>query len=97
MKKSRNDIDDSFIFTPANLIKNLQKLGPWSSYGLASSALQHYFPEEYNDEEYTLPTKEVELCNKLQCDYWRDVIIKYHKEIGYKSRELANTDYVNAY
>lgn len=72
-----------FKFTPDNLIDNLDKLGAWSMYGLASSALQHYFPEEYEDG-YCSTLTEVKLLEKLGCDYWEDAIIKYHKEVGYK-------------
>ena len=89
--------NDKFKFTPKNLIKNLDKLGAWSSYGLASSALQHYFPKEYSEDKYTSTQREVKLLEKLGCNYWQDVIIKYHTEVGYKAPELANTDYVNAY
>ena len=70
-------------FTPKNLIRNIHKLGPWSCYGLASSALEHYFPEEYKDGQCEI-FRETQLVEKLGCKYWSDVIIKYHKEVGYK-------------
>ena len=93
---SKQVVSGSFIFTPENLLDNLEQLGAWSSYGLASSALQHYFPEEYEDESASTE-REVELLAKLGGTYWQDAIIKYHKEIGYKPQVLSNTDYVNAY
>lgn len=80
-------------FTPKNLIENLDKLGGWSAYGLASQALQHYFPEAYRDG-FCLPSNEVELLPLIGCEYWQDVIIKYHKEVGYK---YLNHDVVNEY
>ena len=72
-----------FKFTEDNLIENIHKLGAWSSYGLATVALQHYFPNEYDADGYCNTTREVELLEKLGCMYWHDVIIKYHMEIGY--------------
>ena len=76
--------DEKFVFTPDNLIENLEKLGPWSCYGLASEALQHYFPEAYDNEERN-PTvyEEIELMKKIDCEYWEDVIKKYHAEVGW--------------
>ena len=75
--------------TTDNLIENLPKIGAWSSYSLASEALQFYFPKEYDKEgDCILGTKrEMDLCFKLECNSWQDVIIKYHKEIGYKRKQ----------
>ena len=73
-----------FIFTTENLLDNLDKIGGWSIYALASSALQHYFPDEYDEDGQCETSKEVGLCHKLGCDCWQDVIIKYHKEVGYE-------------
>lgn len=80
-------------FTPKNLIENLDKLGGWSAYGLASSALQHYFPEAYEDG-FCLTSNEAQLLPLIGCEYWEDIIVKYHKEVGYK---YLNPDVVNEY
>ena len=85
------DID----FTPENLIENLPNIGPWSAYGLASSAIQHYFPEIYDEYNYCEVEKEVEKMKYMGFDYWHDVIKKYHEEIGYTMEELSNKEYVN--
>lgn len=83
-----------FIFTSENLLDNLDKLGPWSNYGLSTEALQFYFPKEYDEDGDCFDgiEKEVELCRKLGCKNWTELIIKYHKEIGYK---CFNPEYVN--
>jgi len=81
-------------FTPKNLIKNIKKLGAWSVYGLASEALQYYFPDEYDEHDFCESKREVELLESLGCNYWQDVVIKYQKEIGYKS---FCDGYVNEY
>lgn len=72
-----------FLFTPDNLLENIHRLGPWSCYGLASKALQHYFPESYDEDGYCDVAEEAKLLSKLRCNYWEDVIVKYHKEVGY--------------
>ena len=64
-------------------------IGPWSLYGLASEALEHYFPDEYPDretDEGDEPSvqREVELLTSMGFAYWSDVVKKYHLEIGYK-------------
>lgn len=86
-----------FLFTSENLIENIEKLGPWSAYGLASSALMHYFPDAYDEDgnckEGTI--MEVELCYKLGCAYWQDVIIKFQNEVGYNAPDGFNPDAVN--
>lgn len=84
-----------FIFTPENLLENLDKLGAWSSYGLASSVLRHYFPDEYDVDEYCSVEREIELLSKLDCEYWQDAIKKYHNEVGYKANQLSDTGCVN--
>jgi len=83
--------------TSENLIENLQNIGPWSTYGLASIALQHYFPKEYDYNGFCETKREVELANKLGCQYWEDVIKKYQKEVGYNAPDGFNEDYVNEY
>lgn len=82
-------------FTPENLLKNLNKLGGWSAYGLASQALRHYFPEEYSEDKFTSTQREVELLRKLGCRWWTDAIKKYHKEVGYKGE--FDPAYVNEF
>jgi len=85
----------TFRFTPANLIANLDKLGAWSSYGLAETALKHYFPYEYDEDGYAPIETELRLMKELNCDNWQDAIIKYHNEVGYKGR--FNPKGVNQY
>lgn len=88
------DRSKEFVFTPENLLDNLDKLGCWSTYGLASDALSHYFPEEYKDEDNQPSTiREIELVHELGLEYWEDVIRKYHTEIGWK--EAFNPEAVN--
>lgn len=78
-------METGFLFTPENLIENIEKVGPWSAYGLASSALQYYFPDEYDEDGNCKGEvqREIELCQQLGCFYWHDVIIKFQKEVGY--------------
>lgn len=85
-------------FSPKNLLENISKLGTWSAYGLASEALQHYFPEEYDEDGYCSVSREVELMNQLGLNNWSEVIIKFHSEIGYKCEgEFFNEKAVNEY
>lgn len=88
-------IEKQFIFTPENLIENIDRLGPWSSYGLASEALKHYFPKMYDEDGYCDIIKEVELLKKLGFVYWNEVIVKYQTEVGYKAENGFNPDCVN--
>jgi ABC-type antimicrobial peptide transport system ATPase subunit len=82
-------------FTPENLLSNLDKLGAWSLYGLATDALKHYFPDEYDEYGYCETRREIELVYKLGCKSWNDVVIKYHNEISYDSDYLSNDLFVN--
>jgi hypothetical protein len=82
-------------FTPENLIQNIHLVGPWSAYGLASEAIQHYFPKEYDEEGNCDISTEVKLMYDLGCDNWHDVIIKFHKEVGYKAPNGFNILAVN--
>ena len=91
----KTDVSSRFFFTPENLLENIDKLGPWSAYGLASKALQHYFPDAY-DEDCDI-SEEVKLLDKLECQYWHDVIVKYHNEVGYVAPNGFNTDAVNEF
>jgi len=88
---------EKFLFTPENLLDNLDKLGAWSSYGLASGALQHYFPDEYDEDGYCETSKECALVAKLGCKTWQDVIVKYHTEIGYQAPNGFNPEAVNEF
>jgi len=83
------------LFTPENLIDNIEEIGPWSIYGLACEALQHYFPEEYDEDGYCPIEKELEMLKKLGCFYWGDVVIKYQTEVGYNAQDGFNPDLVN--
>ena len=96
---SKSDPEAEFNFTPENLLDNLDKLGAWSCYGLASNALRYYFPDEYDDDGEFEPSVqlEVELMDLIGCEFWTDAIIKYHKAVGYSAHVLSNTDFVNAY
>lgn len=80
--------EEGFIFTPENLIENIDMLGPWSCYGLASDALRHYFPEEYEDKNIST-AREAELLQKINGVSWHDAIIKYHNEVGFTLEELG--------
>lgn len=99
-KEKNTGIPTNFIFTVENLLDNLDKLGPWSMYALASEALSFYYPDLYNDETGECPEvmEEVELTKKLGCQYWDELVIKFHKEIGYKPLDgIFSSDYVNVY
>lgn len=84
-----------FQFTPENLMKNIDRLGPWSNFALAEIAIFHYFPKVKQDDD---SAKEIDLMSKL-CHkyemYWSDWIIMYHYDVGYKGP--FNPDYVNEY
>jgi hypothetical protein len=87
-----------FFITSENLIENLKKIGPWSSYGLAVEALRHYFPNEYQEYESPPVQREVEMLKEIGCEYWQDAIIKYQNEVGYKTGpEGFNPDAVNKF
>jgi len=87
--------NNSFIFTEENLLTNLDKLGTWSAYGLASEALEYYFPDSYDKNGNCDTIQEVELLSKLDCNYWQDAIIKYHNEVGYIAPNGFDPLYVN--
>lgn len=76
-------MSNNFIFTKENLIENIDKLGAWSSYGLASFALKRYFPSEYNEHGYCEVSREVDLLTEMGLEYWHDLVIKFHTEVGY--------------
>ena len=86
----------TFLFTSDNLIENIDKLGAWSAYGLASIALQHYFPDEYDEEDGCSTAREGELLDKIDCKSWQDAIVKYQTEIGYDAVDGFNPIAVNA-
>lgn len=87
---------DEFVFTPDNLLDNLHRVGYKSTYGLASIAIAHYYPEigELEDPIFRI-NKEVAAIEKLGCKTWEDVITKYHTEVGYKGP--FKTESVNEY
>ncbi len=78
---------EKFQFTTDNLLANLDKLGAWSSYGLASSALLHWFPSEYDENDNCDTNREIELMQSIGCNSWQDVVRKFHSEIGYKPED----------
>jgi hypothetical protein len=88
---------ERFIFTHENLLANIDKLGAWSAYGLASEALRHYFPDEYDEDGNCDTMREVELMAKMGFSKWQDAIIKYQKEVGYVAPDGFNTEVVNEF
>lgn len=90
-------ITQKLIITSDNLIENIDKIGAWSIYGLATEALKHYFPHEYDENDNCDTYREVELLRELDLDYWQDVVIKYQKEVGYKAPYGFNPDAVNEF
>jgi len=90
-------VGGSFFFTPENLLSNLDKLGPWSTYGLAVEALQYYFPDSYDENGYCDSMEEVKLLDKLECQYWSDAVVKYQNEVGYVRPNGFNPDAVNEF
>lgn len=89
-------IETEFIFTPENLLENLKKLGPWSSFYLAEKSIEYYHPE---CKEMDM-VKKIDYMASLKCKgkkntNWHDWIVRYQKEVGYKSR--FSPKYVNAY
>jgi hypothetical protein len=87
-----------FQFTPKNLLTNLDKLGPWSAYGLAREALKYYYPSFYDLDGHCEISKELELVKSLGCEDWDDVVAKYHKEVGYTAADgVFETGAVNGF
>lgn len=72
-----------FIFTTENLAGNLHRLGAWSTFALAEEALQHYFPDEFDEFGSCDTARCVELLHELGCGNWEHAILKYHTEVGY--------------
>jgi len=72
--------------TPENLLENIDQLAGWPIYGLASQALEYYFPDEYELELSV--SDEADLLEKLGLKFWDDIVIKYHTEIGFKNETL---------
>lgn len=83
--------------TPENLIENIEKIGAWSIYGLATEALQYYFPREYDENDCCDTQREVQLLQELGFNCWQDVVIKYQKEVGYKVPDDFNLAAVNEF
>jgi hypothetical protein len=84
-------------YTPENIIENLDNIGPWSAYGLAQTALNHYFPDEYDEEGECSVIRECELMNSLGCNYWHDLIRKFQTEVGYDAPNGFDEGHVNSY
>lgn len=84
-----------FQFTPDNLLDNIDKLGPWSSFSLAEEAILHYFPNikriKSTVEQINAMSK---LCHEFEM-YWSDWIIMYQNDVGYKGK--FNTGAVNEF
>jgi 3-phenylpropionate/cinnamic acid dioxygenase small subunit len=79
------DDTEQFIFTPDNLLDNLDKLGAWSSYGLAEEAIYHYFPHVKRIRDTARQIQEMCRISEVMGNYqWQDWIKKYQKEVGYK-------------
>ena len=93
----QTDVSSRFLFTPENLLENIDKLGPWLAYGLASEALQHYFPDDYDEDGYCDTAEEVKLLDRLGCQYWHDAIVKYQNEVGYVAPSGFDPDAVNEF
>jgi hypothetical protein len=80
-----------FVFTPDNLIDNLDRLGPWSTFALAEEAMLHYFPSlEFKDMVERISRMAAICCKYEMC--WQDMVLLYHLDKGYKN---FNPDYVN--
>jgi len=88
-------ITQKLIITPENLIENIDKIGAWSIYGLATEALQHYFQHEYDENDSCDTHREVQLLQELGFNCWQDIVIKYQKEVGYNAPDGFNPDAVN--
>ena len=84
-----------FQFTPDNIIDNIDKIGPWSAYGLAVTALQHYYPDEYDEDGNCPVIRECQLMDELGCVYWHDLIKKFQYEVGYNALNGFHTGAVN--
>ena len=93
----QTDVSSRFLFISENLLENIDKLGPWSAYGLASEALQHYFPDDYDEDGYCDTAEEVKLLDRLGCQYWHDAIVKYQNEVGYVAPSGFDPDAVNEF
>lgn len=75
--------------TPENLASKVDDLGGWSSWHLAEKALKHYHPEKYG--KYNTagdPVKDAQILESMGFEYWKDVILKYHQEVGYTQEDL---------
>lgn len=73
---------------------NTSEIGGWSVFYLAEKALVYYFPdledENFNIERY------LSCLHKLGFEYWNEVAIKYHDEVGFTNDEIVH-NYVNEY
>lgn len=94
-----DDDDDGFQFTPENLLDNIDRLGPWSLYALAETALEYYHPslKRYAHDPLKLLERQMHFMEKDGMKYWSDVIIKFQKEVGYYAPDGFNRSAVNEY
>lgn len=85
-------------FKPANIIKNIHKIGAWSAYGLAEEAIEHYHPsiKRFKNDVTKLLERQVHFSQKRGFT-WHDWIVKYQKEVGYKIKGYWNKDAVNEF
>ncbi len=66
-----------------NIIENIDKIGAWSLYGLAETAINHFYPEYKKLYSEDRPAESASIMAKL-CDDWHGIVVKYQKEVGYK-------------
>lgn len=90
-------MEKNFIFTPENLIDNIEKLGPWSAYGLAAEALRYYYPGSYDEDSGCDINEEVRLLRDLGCESWDDLVVKFQNEVGYIAPNGFHCGAVNNY
>lgn len=86
------------VFTSENIIDNIEKIGPWSLYGLAEEAIHHYKPWiKYVQDPNKKITYQINAMVKMGCNTWGEMVIKYQKEVGYGDAREFNPDYINEY
>lgn len=80
----------SFVFTPENLIDNLDKIGGWSLLSLSETAIAYYHPHLKPKDEF----ERMDIVQMINAEPdWYDVVKRYHLEIGYTTE--INPDVVN--
>lgn len=86
-----------FQFTPKNIIKNIDKIGPWSAYGLAVEAIEHYHPSVKRIKDFQKKLEKQVYFSHKRGFSWHDWIIKYQKEVGYYAPKGFNKSAVNEF